>query len=367
MAPLWAGRGLRNGPPCTKLGASPNAPGRFAFVNSSASCHAIMKFWTSLFLCFSLLSGAFAAQSSPERFEKYQGLSRSGPVDLESSSFAELTTAPRDYYAAVLLTALDARYGCAMCREFDPEWSLMARSWNKGSKPDDLKVVFGTLDFDKGKAVFQKLMLQTAPVLLLFPPTIGPFAKLDAEPLRYDFTSPIGAEALYAWIGRHLPEGPKPALVRPFNYMRLVSAVTIVMGAITLVTVLSPYLLPIIQNRNLWAAVSLIAILLFTSGQMFNHIRKVPYVAGDGQGGISYFAGGFQNQFGMETQIIAAIYAVLSFATIALALKVPRMEDIKGQQLAVLIWGAVLFLTYSFLLSVFKVKNGGYPFYLPPF
>lgn len=116
-----------------------------------------MKFWTSLFLCFSLLSGALAAQSSPERFEKYQALSRSGPVDLESTSFTELTTAPRDYYAVVLLTALDARYGCVMCREFDPEWNLMARSWNKGSKPDDLKVVFGTLDFDKGKAVFQKV------------------------------------------------------------------------------------------------------------------------------------------------------------------------------------------------------------------
>jgi hypothetical protein len=128
-------------------------------INSSASCHAIMKFWTSLFLCFSLLSGALAAQSSPsqDRFEKYQALSRSSPVDLESSSFAELTTAPRDYYAVVLLTALDARYGCVMCREFDPEWNLMARSWNKGSKPDDLKVVFGTLDFDNGKAVFQKV------------------------------------------------------------------------------------------------------------------------------------------------------------------------------------------------------------------
>jgi oligosaccharyltransferase complex subunit gamma len=89
--------------------------------------------------------------------------------------------------------------------------------------------------------------------------------------------------------------------------MRIVSAVTILLGAITLFTVLSPYLLPIIQNRNLWAAFSLIAILLFTSGQMFNHIRKVPYVAGDGNGGISYFAGGFQNQFGLETQIVAAI------------------------------------------------------------
>lgn len=59
--------------------------------------------------------------------------------------------------------------------------------------------------------------------------------------------------------------------------------------------------------------------------------------------------------------------AVLSFATIALAVKVPRMEDVKGQQLAVMIWGTVLFGTYSLLLSIFKAKNGGYPFYLPPF
>ena len=43
------------------------------------------------------------------------------------------------------------------------------------------------------------------------------------------------------------------------------------------------------------------------------------------------------------------------------------MEDAKGQQLAVLIWAGVLFATYSFLLSVFKTKNGGYPFFLPPF
>ena len=89
--------------------------------------------------------------------------------------------------------------------------------------------------------------------------------------------------------------------------MRIVSVVTTLMAVVTVFTVLSPYVLPIVQNRNLWAAISLIAVLLFTSGQMFNHIRKVPYVAGDGRGGISYFAGGFQNQFGMETQIVAAI------------------------------------------------------------
>lgn len=58
---------------------------------------------------------------------------------------------------------------------------------------------------------------------------------------------------------------------------------------------------------------------------------------------------------------------VLSFATIALALKVPRMVEPKKQQLAVFVWGGVMLLMYSFLLSVFKIKNGGYPFHLPPF
>lgn len=48
-------------------------------------------------------------------------------------------------------------------------------------------------------------------------------------------------------------------------------------------------------------------------------------------------------------------------------MKVPRIADSKGQQVAVFIWSAVLLGTYSFLLSVFKAKNGGYPFFLPPF
>ena len=43
------------------------------------------------------------------------------------------------------------------------------------------------------------------------------------------------------------------------------------------------------------------------------------------------------------------------------------MTDPKMQQIAVFIWGAVIFAMYSFLLSVFRIKNGGYPFHLPPF
>lgn len=118
---------------------------------------------------------------------------------------------------------------------------------------------------------------------------------------------PQSAESIHAWISRHLPDGSKPPIQRPLNYVRMITVTTSILGVITFFSVAHPYILPIIQNRNLWAALSLIVVLLFTSGHMFNHIRKVPYVTGDGKGGISYFAGGFSNQFGMETQIVAAM------------------------------------------------------------
>jgi len=119
--------------------------------------------------------------------------------------------------------------------------------------------------------------------------------------------SPQSAEQVHSWISRHLPDRPHPEVHRPINWVRVIAITTTVLGTITFLSVAGPYILPVIQSRNVWAAISLIAILLFTSGHMFNHIRKVPYVAGDGKGGVSYFAGGFSNQYGLETQIVAAM------------------------------------------------------------
>jgi len=104
-----------------------------------------------------------------------------------------------------------------------------------------------------------------------------------------------------------MPNRPHPAVKRPINWMRWAVTTTAIAGVGTAVTLAWPYVMPIVQNRNIWAAFSLISILLFTSGHMFNRIRNVPYVAGDQHGRINYFASGFQSQFGLETQIVAAI------------------------------------------------------------
>ncbi|KAF2200780.1 hypothetical protein GQ43DRAFT_417210 [Delitschia confertaspora ATCC 74209] len=315
------------------------------------------------------LTALAAKKSSGDRFNDFHKASvSSAPLKLDDASFAQLTKAPRNYSVAVLLTALETRFGCQLCREFQPEWDLLGKSWIKGDKNGESRMLFGTLDFVDGKNTFQSFMLQTAPVLFFFHPTTGPHAKRDAQPVRYDFAGPASAEQVHTWVSRQLPgETRKPAIVRPINWMKIISVTTAVLGLVTFIAVAAPYIVPILQNRNLWAAFSLITVLLFTSGHMFNHIRKTPYVAGDGKGGMQYFAGGFSNQFGLESQIVAAMYGVLAFATIFIALKVPRIADPRAQQFAVFLWSVVLLGMYSFLLSVFRMKNGGYPFYLPPF
>jgi oligosaccharyltransferase complex subunit gamma len=327
--------------------------------------------WLQLLAASLLPFTAFAAKkSSGDRYNDFRKQSQSStPLKLDDPSFSQLTKAPRDYTVAVLLTALETRFGCILCREFQPEWDLLARSWIKGDKNGESRLLFGTLDFVDGKNTFQSLMLQTAPVLFVFHPTIGPNAKVDGQPSRYDFVGgPVSAEQVHAWVSRQLPaDAPRPPVVRPINYVKIVSVTTAILGVVTFIAVAAPYIVPILQNRNLWAAISLIAVLLFTSGHMFNHIRKVPYVAGDGKGGISYFAGGFSNQFGLETQIVAAIYGALAFATVSLAIKVPRIADPRAQQFAVFLWSGLIWCMYSFFMSVFRMKNGGYPFWLPPF
>lgn len=111
-------------------------------------------------LFYALLLGPTIAVKNAvkDRFDEFHAKSLvSTPIKLADSSYTRLTRAPRDYSVAVLLTALDTRFGCVLCREFQPEWELLARSWMKGDKKGDSKLIYGTLDFSDGKDIFQSV------------------------------------------------------------------------------------------------------------------------------------------------------------------------------------------------------------------
>ncbi|EWC46513.1 hypothetical protein DRE_04236 [Drechslerella stenobrocha 248] len=322
----------------------------------------------ALLAAFSSLLSLSAAQKTP-KYQTLLELSSSGKgakgiIQLDDNNFNEVTGPPRNYSTVVLFTALDPRFGCQLCREFQGEFDLVGTSWNKQHPKQD-GLFFGVLDFSVGKQTFQRLSMSTAPIMMLFPATTTGVAG-DQFPIKYDFNpnSLNAAESVAHWI----TDNSKYTVIvaRPFNYVKLFTTIAGVVGTATLSKLAYPYLAPALYSRNLWAALSLVAVLLFTSGHMFNHIRKVPYVAHGRNGGLSYIAGGFSNQFGLETQIVALVYAVLAFSSIALCLKMPRLETASKQKIAVMAWNLVVLVMFSFLMSVFKMKNNSYPFFLPP-
>jgi oligosaccharyltransferase complex subunit gamma len=117
-----------------------------------------MKLLSSFFALLLCTAGvALSAKPTADKFQRFQSLSRSKPIELDDTTYNEITSTPRDYHVAILLTALEARFACILCREFQPEWDLIARSWNKADQVDGIKMLFGTLDFNNGKNTFQKV------------------------------------------------------------------------------------------------------------------------------------------------------------------------------------------------------------------
>lgn len=101
-----------------------------------------------------------AKKPSGGTFENYHAKSQSSaPLRLDDASYDELTASPRNHSVLVLLTALEARFGCQLCRDFQPEWDLLGKSWAKGDRLGQSRILLGTLDFADGKGIFQKVFL----------------------------------------------------------------------------------------------------------------------------------------------------------------------------------------------------------------
>lgn len=107
----------------------------------------------------SLVVGALLAigVTADSHYDTYAPKQRSGSLKLNDQLYRKLTRAPRDYSVAILLTALEAKYGCALCHEFQPEWEILSKSWAAGDKAGGSRLLHGTLDVNNGRETFQSV------------------------------------------------------------------------------------------------------------------------------------------------------------------------------------------------------------------
>jgi oligosaccharyltransferase complex subunit gamma len=309
-------------------------------------------------LCFAV-SAVLAASLNAEQVKNIK--TQNGIIRLTDKTFSAIVQGPRDYSIAVLLTAEGVQYGCQFCKLVGPQYQTLAHSWRE-QHPDGNNLFFAVADIADCPGVYKMMSLSHAPSLYVYGPTEGD----DTPLIGFDsYTFPQSEDQLEGLLGYFASiTGERIRIVEPFRWDRVGLTVTTVAGIVGLIAFAHKPLLAIIRSKQIWVAISMVSIIMFIAGHMFNMIRKTPYIVSDGRGGATYFVGGHSNQIAVETQIIAVTYVVLAFSTISLVTKVPKIKNVQAQTFSATLLSLVILLAYSFLLEKFHIKNGGYPYHL---
>ncbi|KAI0093954.1 oligosaccharyl transferase subunit OST3/OST6 family [Irpex rosettiformis] len=278
-----------------------------------------------------------------------------GIIKLDERTYDSLTASDREWSATIVFTALDTRRKCGPCKQFQPSFEAVAQAWNKVPATSRNEHFFAIADFDEAPKIFTKLGIQSAPVVHNYPVAEGPRKPAHGKPYpsTYDFSNGYAPEALAEHLSLYTPV--RIPYRPPVDWAKYG---TFAATGLILTTV-ARFIFPLLKSRITWAIITIGTILVMTGGHMFVRIRGMPYSDGP-----NWIAGGYQSQYGQETQVIALTYGILGGAFLMLTLVAPYQTSKSRQQLQVWLWSIVIFVMFSVLISLFRVKNRGYPFKL---
>lgn len=302
-----------------------------------------------------------------------------GIIPLDDYSFKDILDGPRDFYLVALLTCTEPGVGCTACFEFNPVYEMIANSWFQDHKD-------GISGLDPSKALyFAKADLEDASAV----PEIFKFYNIERVP-RLMFFTPGGSIHDYNLL--NLPQQKANAGAKEFiSNLKIAVGIndyqvheprdwsTIIITSIS--TFIIVYLLRkhskivtgIISSKYIWAILSCAFIVLMSGGYMYNKMRGTPLAGSDSNGNVVYFwPNEFQNQYGIESQIVSVVYAALSLCFLALVLGVPSLADFyKGSASGAMIITVisallvvVIYILFAGLSNLFGIKSPRYPFEL---
>ncbi|KAJ2723800.1 oligosaccharyl transferase subunit ost3/OST6 [Coemansia sp. Benny D115] len=267
----------------------------------------------------------------------------------------------KDYSVVIQLTALAPKYKCEPCKLIDSTLRAVSRGWRAQKKKTKHQILFATLDVEDAEEMFQQMKIENIPKLMIFPAGRGAFAFDNPSP-REMTLSPrvINAEAMAAKLGELF--GIEIRAQTPVDYLKHLRNVAAGLASCYAVYLVYQHVDLRVLGRNLWAILSILFVLLMTSGYMWTRINDPPYVGQTRQGEPVLFAPVNNQQYGIETQVVAAAYAVCALCVVALVRHVPKIEGAEQRTFVTMMFVVALIMTFSYVNSVFRMKMPGYPF-----
>jgi oligosaccharyltransferase complex subunit gamma len=322
---------------------------------------------------FSIVSVGIAGLSKQELIH-LQAKQGNKVIRVDSENYSNLLSGKKDYHLVLLLTSDSPQINCVLCNEFKPEFELVGSSWIKdhpqGLTEQELQqeseipvkdVFFLLAEFMESKPLFQALKLNNIPKVYYFPPTNNTGANKYLEEFTdYVFMQGSHSQLLANWLSSKT--GLQFNIYMPPDYSKIGKIAATTFFSVIIIVKFFNYFVKFLSSKLFWCSLSIISVLLLTTGYMFNEIRGVPYVNDHGDGRVDYFLPGQQQQYGVETNILSFVYGFLSLLVILLVKKVPQIKNSSVNLLAIVILSSLIFGFYSVLLSIFGLKGMGYPY-----
>ncbi|KAJ1748967.1 oligosaccharyl transferase subunit ost3/OST6 [Coemansia sp. RSA 1821] len=313
---------------------------------------------------------AMAGLCTAQSFGQLQQLgsrNADGVAALRLEQFMEhVVPEDKDYAVVVQLTALAPEYKCDTCQVVDRSLRAVSRGWQKRQAGAGRQIAFATLDVEDGEELFRKMGIDKIPRMMIFPPGRGPHAMRNPSPremkLNARSSSPSGmASRLSELFHTEIRADEPVSLAAVGKYV--LGAAAACGGLFAAARAVRRFSLRRL-GRNVWAVGTITFVLVMTSGLMWNRINAPPFIGQTRTGDVVLFAPTNSQQFGVETQIVAAAYAVCALCVVLLVRHTLQVPGSDQRTLVTLLVLASLILTYSYINSVFRLKMPGYPFRL---
>jgi oligosaccharyltransferase complex subunit gamma len=319
---------------------------------------------SSIILGLAALAGCAMAMDINEKVGNLHDMTmRQGIIKINSEKFdLYVRSRPRNYSVIAMTTALNPSRGCSICGEAYEEYKILYNSYRSSNRADfeAKKVFFVLVDYDEASEVFSSLKLNSAPGFFHFP---GSAQKADKSQDKLDIQRKgYQADSLAKWVADRT--GVSVSVTRPPSYAGLM----IILGVVALIGLLAfttGFNFKWLNSSKLWGCISVLIILTFTSGQMWNHIRGPPPM-GRGQGSkMQFIASGSQMQYVFETYWVFVMYGMTSFGVILMGDHAGNKSMDAGKRKVAGVAGVAIFIIfYSLALATFREKYAGYPYKL---
>lgn len=276
-------------------------------------------------------------------------------IPMDGEQFKKYVKSPKDGYSVVaMFTATGASVQCDVCPEARKEFSVLVSSYEAlyGS-PN--KLFFVLIDFQNARDAFQQMKLQYVPAFYYFPGHRKRKKSDTFDSRRAGYK----AVALAQWIAE--VADTKIKIVVPVDFKPFLTAAAALFPFFLLALWKPDLVTKVMGNKFVWGLLVMGAVLVMTSGQMWNHIRKPADASRNSKGGVQYIHGGRSAQYVLESYMIMGINAAIAVGFIFLN-EVHRFENKYFRKGLGFIGLAMVGIFFGLLISIFRMKVGGYPY-----